>query len=76
MVSPETAVDPGNLAVLTSLTVMLIFMLFGSVGYIVILRPKLRLRRRMLSYGLVGKGSGGATPVSYTHLTLPTICSV
>ena len=64
MVSPETAVDPGNLVVLTSLTVMLIFMLFGSVGYIVILRPKLRLRRRMLSYGLVGKGSGGATQSS------------
>eukprot|EP00969_Alexandrium_andersonii_P136754 6050677-Alexandrium_andersonii.AAC.1 len=25
---------------------------------------------------LLGRASGGTCPVSYTHLTLPTICSV
>ena len=60
MGNPEIAVDAGAVAVFASLSVVLIFMLIGGLGYVLILRPKLRLRRRLLSHGLIGSGSVGA----------------
>ena len=61
MISPELSNDAGTIAVFASLLVLLIFLLIGSLGYAVVLRPKLQLRRRLSSYGLVALRSGGSS---------------
>jgi len=38
--------------------------------------PKILIHTGALKFGMFTLSSGKGEPVSYTHLTLPTICSV
>lgn len=60
MSSAGLGVDAGTLVALAALMILLMVTLIGGLGYIVVLRPKLRLRRRMAEFGLVGSAGGGA----------------
>jgi len=40
--------------------ILFMIMLVGGLGYVLVLRPKIRLRRRMADFGLVGSGEGAS----------------
>lgn len=63
MASGSIAIDPATLVLVTAAVVLLMLMFVGALGYVVVLRPKVRLRRRMADFGLVG-GSASATRAS------------
>ena len=52
----STLTDTGTLIVVTVLMIIIMFTLIGGLGYVIMLRPRLRLRRRMTEFNLVKRG--------------------
>ena len=52
----STLTDTGTLIVVTVLMFIIMFTLIGGLGYVIMLRPRLRLRRRMTEFNLVVRG--------------------
>ena len=50
--------EAGTLIAVTVLMIIIMFTFIGGLGYVIILRPRLRLRRRMTEFNLVASGAG------------------
>jgi tight adherence protein B len=52
MFDPLEVIQAGPLIAITALMIIIMFTLIGGFGYVAVLRPRLRLRRRMTKFGL------------------------
>ena len=58
MFDSSAMTDAGTLIAVTVLMIIIMFTFIGGLGYVIILRPRLRLRRRMTEFNLVARGAG------------------
>jgi tight adherence protein B len=61
MFDSSEVIQAGPLIAIMALMIIIMFTLIGGFGYVVVLRPRLRLRRRMAEFNLVARGPGKRT---------------
>ena len=73
MTNPSGNIDPNLLVAMAAMLIMVICVLTGLIIYLIVLRPKLKIRRRMSDLGLLPNVSNNSARSTCLSLSLSVL---